>query len=470
MYRNIEPSGSEHAVVIGGSIAGLCAARVLIDHFDRVTIYEREDLPDRPVDRPAIPQGQHVHLLMARGAQELEELFPGLLDDMANAGMPVLRNNESREIHFAALGHVLNTGAGGRDGLAAYLPSRALLEWHVRKHVEALQGVGIVRGDVDQPRFDRRLGRVTGVVVDGAVSIPADLVVDASGRGSRLPSWMQQWGFDQPRVDTVKVGVTYASCRVRIPPQAMSEKMVVVGATHDRPTGMGMLFHEDGVWTVTAFGVGGVRPPSDYADICDLADTLVPVHVAASLRAGDQVGAMKFHSYPISKWRRFDKLAKLPRGIIPVGDAVASLNPTFGQGVTMSALQAAAMRKVLARGTHNLPPRLAAAAARIVNPVWMMNAIADISAHQAQGPRPWWYLPTYRLFDQFLGAAESDAVLGQWVLRRTSLLDGLYVVPSPRLVARTIRHNSRAWLAERRGGPVDRLTPPDVKRFESDLT
>ena len=441
---------AEHAVVIGGSIAGLCAARVLADHFDRVTLVERDDLPDTPTDRSAIPQGQHVHLLMARGARELDGLFPGLLHDMGAAGMPVLRN-EPGQIHFTASGHVLDTGRGGPDGFTGYLPSRALLEYHVRERVLALPRVEIIRGDVDRPEFDRAAGRVTGVALDGATPIPADLVVDASGRGSRLPTWLQEWGFEQPRVDAVKVGVTYASQRVRIPAGMMPEKMVLVGASHDRPTGMGMLFHEDGAWIVTAFGVGGAAPPRDWGGVCALADDLVPAHIGAALRAGETLGAMKFHSYPTSKWRRYDKIGKLPAGIMPFGDAVVSMNPTFGQGVTMSTLQAAAMVDVLSRGTHNLVPRLARATAKAIMPVWTMNAVADICAHRAQGPRPWWYRPSYQLMDQFLGAAESDATLTEWFLRRTSLLDGLWVVPSPRLVARTVRHNTTAWLAERRG-------------------
>lgn len=449
MVKTAEPTRCDHAVVIGASIAGLCAARLLADHFDRVTLYERDELPDGPVDRSAIPQGQHVHLLMARGARELESLFPGLLDDMAAADMPVLHNLPG-EIHFTASGHVLSTGRSGRDGFTAYLPSRALLEWNIRKRVEALPRVQIVRGDVDEPIFDRAAGRVTGIVVDGGVTVPADLVVDASGRGSRLPAWMQQWGFEQPRVDAVKVGVSYASLRVRIPAGMMPEKMVVVGAAHDRPLGLGMLFHEDGAWTVTAFGVGGAAPPRDFAGVCALADDVVPAHIATALRAGDQIADMKFHSYPTSKWRRYDKLTRLPGGIVPFGDAVVSMNPTFGQGVTMSALQAATLRDVLAGGTHDLVRRLARATARAILPVWTMNAVADISAHQAQGPRQWWYRPAYQLMDQFLGAAESESTLAEWFLRRTSLLDSLWVVPPPWLIGRTIRHNSGAWLAERR--------------------
>ena len=243
---------------------------MLADTFDRVTLYERDDLPDQPVDRSAIPQGQHVHLLMARGAQELEELFPGLLDDMAAADMPVL-HNEPEEIHFTASGHVLrHRTPADATGSPLTCPAARCSNGTSGRASRHCPGCRSSSGDVDRPEFDPAAGRVTGVVLDGGVSVPADLVVDASGRGSRLPTWLQEWGFDQPRVDAVKVGVTYASQRVRIPAGMMAEKMVVVGASHDRPLGIGMLFHEDGTWIVTAFGVGGAQPPRDFAGVCAL--------------------------------------------------------------------------------------------------------------------------------------------------------------------------------------------------------
>ncbi|WP_166904236.1 oxidoreductase [Mycobacterium sp. DL440] len=437
-----------HAVVIGGSIAGLCAARVLSDRFDRVTVYERDELPDEPINRPAIPQGQHVHLLMARGAQELERVFPGLLHDMADAGVPVV-HNQPESIHFAAAGHILGTGHGLHDSFTAYVPSRGQLEWQIRERVNAIPSIGLAHQVVSQPQFDPETNRVTGVVLHGGDRVPADLVVDASGRGSRLPVWLQQWGFDLPREDTVHVGVSYASHRVRIPADLIAEKMVLVSAARDSRLGMGMLFHEDGIWTVTAFGVAKTQPPDDFAGICRLAQTLLPAHISSALQAGDPRGGMTFYRYPTSKWRRYDKLSQLPDGIVPFGDAVASLNPTFGQGVTMTAIQTANLHAVLEEGMNDLPARLARATARTTYPVWLMNAVADYAEHGAQGDRPWWYGPLYGLFDQFLGAAETDPVLAEWFLRRTSLLDSLYLAPSPRLVGRAVRNNIGQWRSER---------------------
>lgn len=441
--------GSNHAVVIGSSIAGLCAARVLSDHFDRVTLYERDDLPDQPVNRTAIPQGQHVHLLMARGAEELEKIFPGLLAAMADAGVPVVQNHPE-SIHFTAAGHVLGTGRTLESNFTAYVPSRGQLEWQMRKRVLALPTVTVVQSGVAHPQFDHASERVTGLVLDNGDYVPADLVVDASGRGSRLPAWLEEWGFERPPEDSVKIGVTYASHRVKIPDGLIAEKMVLVSASHDDGLGMGMLFHEDGIWTVTAFGVAKAEPPQDFTGICAQAETTVPPHISAALKAGEPVGDMAFHRYPVAKWRRYDKLHRMPAGIFPFGDAVASLNPTYGQGVTMTALQAGNLRSVLASGRQNLIRRLAYSTARSTYPVWLMNAVADHIAHGAEGDRPRWYRPMYGLFDQFLGAAETDPVLAEWFLRRTSLLDSLYLAPSPRMIGRAIRTNMRSWLAERR--------------------
>jgi 2-polyprenyl-6-methoxyphenol hydroxylase-like FAD-dependent oxidoreductase len=437
-----------HAAVIGGSVAGLCAARVLSDRFDRVTLFERDALPDQPINRTAIPQGHHVHLLMARGAQELEALFVGLLDDMAAAGVPVVQN-QPESIHFTAAGHLLGTGQTLEADFTAYVPSRGQLEWQIRKRVLALPNARIMHLGVAHPQFDSAAARVTGLVLDDGDTVQADLVVDASGRGSRLPVWLQQWGFERPREDCVKVGVTYASHRVRIPEGLIAEKMVLVSASEDRGLGMGMLFHEDGIWTVTAFGVAKAEPPHDFSGICEQAAITLPPHISAALRSGEPVGEMHFHRYPTSRWRRYDELDRFPAGIFPFGDAVVSLNPTFGQGVTMTAIQTANLRDVLAGGTHDLVARLARRTAKTTFPVWTMNSIADQVLHGAEGNQPWWYRPTLGLFDQFLGAAETDPVLAEWFLRRTSLLDSLYLTPPPRLVARAIRNNARMWLAER---------------------
>ena len=214
---------------------------------------------------------------------------------------------------------------------------------------------------------------------------------------------------------------------------------------------------------MTTFGVAKVEPPQNFAQICDLADEILPAHVAAALRQGNPLGEMAFHKYPTSRWRRYDKLDRFPGGIIPFGDAVVSFNPTFGQGMTMTSLQAGHLRTVLESGADDL-----------ANSTRQGHGQDDVSgvdderdrrpgAARRHRPMPWWYRPVGSLFDQFLGAAETDPVLAEWFLRRFSLLDSLYMVPSARLVGRTIRHNMRLWLAEKRAARSARDREPGCR-------
>lgn len=437
--------GRKHAIVIGASLGGLCAARVLSSAFDDVTVFERDPLPENPANRPAVPQGRHVHLLMARGAAEFETLFPGLLDDMVACGVPILENRPDC-IHFGAAGHLLGTTHRLQDEFTAYVPSRPHLEWQIRRRVLALDNVRLMDRGVDEPVYDGH--RVTGVRTADGATVDADFVVDATGRGTRLPTWLSQWGFERPREDTVDVGISYATHQLRIPDGLIDEKVIVVGASRTQPRGLGMLYYEDGTWGLTTFGVAKVPAPTDFNEMRELAEELLPAHIGAALYQAHPLGDVALHKYPTSRWRRFDELDPYPRGILPFGDAVASFNPTFGQGMTMTSLQAGHLQRALQ--TPEPEATFLTATAKSTWPVWTMNAIGDLTMHGADGPAPWWYRPVGALFDQFLGAAESDPVLAEWFLRRFSLLDSLYMVPSARLIGRTVRHNMTLWARSRR--------------------
>jgi 2-polyprenyl-6-methoxyphenol hydroxylase-like FAD-dependent oxidoreductase len=454
----------EHAVVIGASIAGLCAARVLSDFYDRVTVLERDTLPDTAANRTAVPQGRHVHILMARGAAEFGALFPGLLDDMVAAGVPILKDKPGC-IHFGAAGHALGIPDELAETFTTYVPSRPQLEWQIRRHTAALPNVDILARSVMSPHFDTARQRVTGVLLstgeacDGDFQA-ADLVVDATGRGTRLPVWLQEWGFERAPEETVDVGIHYATQQLRIPAGLIEEKVVVAGASRDNLVGLGMLYYEDGTWGLTTYGVAKVDPPRDFAEMRVAAARLLPAHFVAALDRAEPIGEVAFHRYPTSRWRRYDKLSRFPTGIVPFGDAVVSFNPTYGQGMTMTSLQAGHLRAALESENPDLAGELSRATAKSTYPVWTMNAVGDLVLHNASGPMPRWYRLVGGLFDQFLGAAETDPVLAEWFLRRFSLLDSLWMVPPARIVGRTVRHNMRLWWAGRRA-PRGTRSPGD---------
>jgi hypothetical protein len=274
----------------------------LSDFYDRVTVFERDELPSTPVNRTAVPQGRHVHLLMARGAVEFDALFPGLLDDMAAAGVPKLQNRPDC-IYFGAAGHVLGTGHTLRDEFTAYVPSRPHLEWQIRRRALAIANVELQQRSVREPRFDAGEQRVTGVLVDSGDTadpafVAADLVVDAAGRGTRLPVWLEQWGYQRPAEKVVEVGIGYASHQFRLPEGAIRERVIVAGASRQQPLGLGLLGYEDGTWTLTTFGVAKVQPPHTFPEMLALAKELLPERISAALEASRTCGRGGFPPLP----------------------------------------------------------------------------------------------------------------------------------------------------------------------------
>ena len=230
------------------SMGGLLAARVLADAYERVTVVERDPLPESGSDRRGVPQGRHAHALLPRGAQILEGLFPGLLAGLVAGGVPVTR--EPREFWFSVGGHLLCRD--GEAGEPVYQPSRPHLEHRVRSRVRALPNVSVrdrceVAGLVTTPVRDRVTGARVLPAGGGADEIlAADLIVDATGRGGRTTAWLKAIGYDLPAEERVPVDVKYASRYLRLRAGALrDEKLVqVMAGPADPPTGMVLVAQE----------------------------------------------------------------------------------------------------------------------------------------------------------------------------------------------------------------------------------
>jgi 2-polyprenyl-6-methoxyphenol hydroxylase-like FAD-dependent oxidoreductase len=440
----------QHAVVLGASMGGMLAAKVLADFYDTVTVVERDVLPDDPTNRRGVPQGRHAHALLRRGGQIIDELFPGILNELGAAGAPVLDDGDLSKIWMSVGGHQLIRVGTARDqqAMTMYVPSRPFLECHVRRRLRAVPNVTILSGlDAAEMTSSADRNRVTGVRVVNRESgaeqeLTADLVIDAMGRGAHTPNLLESLGYGRPIEDQIVMRTCYVSQPLRIPP-GLVEQLVAVGAAPGRPTGMFLLGYENDTWIFTVFGMVGHEPPGDLAGMLSFAQEYTPAHVLAAVRAAEPLGEVIRHRMPSSQWRRYDKMRRFPEGLLVCGDAICSFDPIYGQGMTVSALDAVALRDCLVRSRHDLARRYFRAAAKSIGVAWRMGAGSDLAFPEVQGRRSLSMRMTNRLADWVLTACESDAVVVEKFFRVNNLIDPPVRLMHPSFISRVAAVNLR---------------------------
>ncbi|GLZ79410.1 FAD-binding monooxygenase [Actinorhabdospora filicis] len=378
------------AVVIGASIAGLACARVLAERFTRVTLLDRDVLPDAPVSRRGVPQDAHGHLMLTSGQEALELLFPGLLDELVVYGAVPFDPGADRV--FWRWGEWARVATPLR--MLAF--SRPLLEWALRQRVRALPGVRVRRAAVAGLMGGPA---VTGVVLADGEELGADLVVDASGRGGRSGRWLAALGHQPPPVTEVGVGVGYATRLYRRERHDMdgAKAWLALPAPPDELRGGMALPIEGDRWLVSMSGWHGDYPGDDGEFLAHAKGLPLsrPAEIAGTREALTSFATCGFAS---NRWRRFETLKTPPAGFVVVGDALCSVNPVYGQGMTCAVLQASALGGLLdAVPDAELPRAYFAEAARILDVPWRLSAEADLAWPQARGERPrgvarrnWW--------------------------------------------------------------------------------
>jgi 2-polyprenyl-6-methoxyphenol hydroxylase-like FAD-dependent oxidoreductase len=378
------------AVVIGGSIAGLAAAGALARHFARVTLIERDEYPESPAVRKGTPQARHVHVLLKQGEAALERIFPGLFAELeARGGQRVDTAGDARWFYYGGW------KARFRSGIEMVSQSRALLEWSLRRRVAALANVEILAGDVHG--LDATPERVRGVRVRGAPegaseALSADLVVDASGRGSRLPHWLESLGVGAPPESEVKVDVGYAT---RFYERTAAPRDWTALLCHPRhpDTRCGVLLPiEDGRWMLTLVGWFGDHPPANEAAFLAWAKSLAVPDLWEAVRDAKPVSEIATHRFPSNRRRHYERLARLPDGIVVLGDAACSFNPVYAQGMATASLGASALDSLLsdegASGRPGFSRRFQARLAKVTDSPWLLATGEDFRSPKAEGRRP----------------------------------------------------------------------------------
>jgi 2-polyprenyl-6-methoxyphenol hydroxylase-like FAD-dependent oxidoreductase len=453
----------DNAIVLGASMGGLLAARVLADFYRTVTVVERDVLPDDPVNRRGVPQGRQPHAVLARCAQILEELFPGFLDELVAGGVPVWNDGDLSKYWASFGGHRLVRPAAlpNPQSVVNYHPSRPFLEWNVRRRVRALANVTIFDGhDVlsltSTPERDRVAGaRVVRRACGTESTLTADLVVDATGRGSRTPVFLDEMGYGRPPEDELTIHLTYASQPVRIPPGTLHENLIFIAPEPSRPTLFAIFAAENDTGLVGVGTLGGVEPPTRRAELLDFAAGFAPAHALAAARAAEPLDEVAQYRIPSNRWRRYDKMPRTPQGLLVFGDAICSFNPVYGQGMTVAASEALILRDCLRRGDGNLPRRFFRTSAKKIRVAWQIAVRSDLALPQVEGPRSLTTRITNAYLDRVLAAAETDPAVTQQFLRLIGMIDAPSRLLRPSLMFRVARANRRRTPTEGQMSPHD---------------
>jgi 2-polyprenyl-6-methoxyphenol hydroxylase-like FAD-dependent oxidoreductase len=432
-------------VVIGAGMAGLCAARALSESHGEVTIIERDTLAsatcaDQP--RRGVPQGAHIHALLARGQQLLEELFPGLTADLVAGGAAI--GDVVGDTRMLLGGHRLRQV---RSGLTVVSVSRPFLERHVIVRVRQLTGVRIIdRCDVAGLVTTAQHRRLAGVRIirrddhSAEEIVEADTVIDASGRLSRAPVWLERLGLAPPTEDRVVVDLAYASRRYRLGPDALDGDLAIIhGMTPASPRGGAIARRESGTAIVTLAGIGTDRPPIDPDAFVRFAATLTYPDLYDVIRDAEPLDDPVPYRFPASTRRHYEQHRHLPDGFACLGDSFCNVNPVYGQGMTLAAHGADLLRRHLRLHGPLRSRQFHRALARSVEPVWQMATGADLALPGVPGTPTTRQRLLGRYVERLHAAAATDPALTTAFSRVTGLIDPPHALLHPRVIRRVLR-------------------------------
>lgn len=386
----------KHAIVIGGSICGMLTARVLSKHFEQVTIVERDAIAEHAEPRKGVPQGQHVHVMFGGGMQVIDRLFPGFSDELAANGSVVCDFSNDLCWYHAGVWK-----ARPKTDLTSYWQTRPFLESNLRRRLQSETDIRIQQNSaVTGLLTNSDQTRITGVEIrsgedeGNTEQLDADLVVDASGRGSQTPKWIEAIGYQRPVETTVEINIGYAS-RIYEPSRDESRDWQILALYGTPPNSKrtGYIFPiEGGRWLASEVGFLNDTPPDDDEGYLEFAKSMeLPDFYEAIKDAKPQTPIATF-KFPANRWHRYDRLSRFPSGLLVIGDAISTFNPVYGQGMSACALEAEELRLLLgscqgSSVSHDLARKFFRKAAKIIDVPWMLATQSDFLYPQTGGKR-----------------------------------------------------------------------------------
>ncbi|MCP2341423.1 FAD-dependent monooxygenase [Actinomadura rupiterrae] len=450
---------SGRAVVLGAGIGGLLAARVLSEHYGEVVVVDRDELPDGPEHRRFVPQSHHAHGLLGSGRQVMVSLFPGLSAELDAAGAITSGSGDpamgDRSIFLVRNGTTIRIPAWWTGGFCA---SRVLIEHSIRERVRAIPNVTLRdRTAAVGLLTSGTRRRVTGVrTEDGEVG--ADLVVDASGRNSALPEWLERIGYRPPEESVVHSDVRYASLVTEPDPSFDPEWLIILGAQATSGSSVGgvVLRIENGLLHMSFGTTGQGTPiPSDIGELRAFADRMTAPVTAEALRHSTPLGPVRKYHVRRNVRRYYDRMSEMPAGLVALGDAASASNPIYGQGMSVAALSASRLGRLLAEEGGARRPGFERRAARAIAATsveaWRLALGEDLRyGCRTQGVRTPW---TARFDAGYRNRLERAAALDPEVASAfndvLNLHRPLSSLGSPRVVRRVLRP-----LRDRNPGPL----------------
>ncbi|WP_409465489.1 FAD-dependent oxidoreductase [Amycolatopsis sp. GA6-003] len=432
----------DRAIVVGGSIVGTLAARVLSESYREVVVVDRDKVLGVREVRRGAPQAAHAHAFHSRGFRIVHELFPRLPEELERAQVPVPDLGEMRWYFNARLLRQTKTGLRSIGAL------RPVAEDILRSMTAALPNV-TYREETELAGYlaDAGRDRIEGVRLRGsaagsaAFDLHGDLVVDATGRGSRTPALLERFGCERPPESRMRIGLTYTTRLFRRPPGVLEDTQSVnpvASPAHPRGAFFGRVGPETCILSLT--GILGDRPPTDPEGFLAYAKSLPVPEVYEAVRDAEPTTDAVSFSFPASVRRHYERLTRFPDRLVVLGDAVCSFNPVYGQGMTVGAMQVMALRERLAQGTPPDSLGLRQDVAAAVDAPWAISTGGDLDFPGVPGERTPEVVEGNRFLARLAAAATEDPVLTEAFLKVAGLVAPPDSLMSPDVVARVDRH------------------------------